>query len=464
MRCLLPFVSFALLAWNAAAKTTTTASTTAAVSETSTAATSTLITSTPTTATRTSTSTSSTSTAASPGQTPGFVNNGTVGSYPCAVCDGTAALTGTTLADCPDALQPVYPYNSIDLRAPDGSIRATFLPHGAAVSELWVKDRNGVFRDIVLGFDNKTNYGTDLVHPYFGPQVGRYANRIKNGTFTIDGKTYHTPLNENGRDTLHGGFIGYDRSSYQITSLNSSAVTFTLHDADGNQGFPGSVVASATYVLENNATWRLEMDAHVTDHKRTPIMLSSHIYWNLAAYNGSQTVLDHIVHMPRVDKYIKTDQYLIPTGEIPSAKGTVYDFQTPRPFSERFNETVGVCGGSCQGWDSCFVMSEHERNEPVLEVTSPTSGIKVSVTTDQDAIQLYTCNGINGSLSLPRKRSQGGDGTTNAGRIYDNHSCVVIEMEDYIDGINNPQWHRNQIYSKHRPYHWRAEYKFSTVA
>ena len=315
----------------------------------------------------------------------------------------------------------------------------------------------------LLGFDNKTNYGTDKAHPYFGPQVGRYANRIKNGTFSIDGKTYHTPLNENGRDTLHGGFVGYDRSSYQITSLNSSAVTFTLHDPDGNQGFPGSVVASATYILENNATWRIEMDAHVTDHKKTPIMLSSHTYWNLAAYNGSQTVLDHIVHMPRVDKYIKTDQYLIPTGEIPSVNGTVYDFQTPRPFSERFNDTKGVCGGSCQGWDSCFVMSAHARDEPVLEVTSPASGIKMSVTTDQDAIQLYTCNGIKGSLSLPRKRSQGGDGTTDAGKIYDNHSCVVIEMEDYIDGINNPQWHRNQVYSKHRPYQWRAEYRFSTV-
>ena len=148
MRSLLPFVSLALLAWNAAAKTTTAVSTTAAVSETSGVATSALISS---TATGTSPSASSTSTAASPGQTPGFVNNGTVGSYPCAVAEGLPALAGTTLADCPDALQPVYPYNAIDLRAPDDSIRVSLLPAGASISELWVKDRSGVFRDIVLG-------------------------------------------------------------------------------------------------------------------------------------------------------------------------------------------------------------------------------------------------------------------------------------------------------------------------
>ncbi|TBU23362.1 galactose mutarotase-like protein [Dichomitus squalens] len=485
MRSLLSYVTFALLTWSATAQNTTTivdsstvaVSTTTAVSESSTLDAS--------TTTGTSTFAVSSSSATNPLQTPGFVNNGTVGAYACAISDATAAtnqivladnstndaitfggtLTGTTLASCPEALQPTYPFNSINLRSPDDSIRATFLPYGASVSELWVKDRDGVFRDIVLGFDNKTNYGTDVVHPNFGPQVGRYANRIKNGTFTIDGKIYHTPLNENNHDTLHGGTVGYDRSAYQITNLTSSSVTFTLHDADGNQGFPGSVVSSATYILENTATWRIEMDSYVTDNKKSPIMLSSHTYWNLAAYNGSDTVLDHIVYMPRADKYIKTDQFLIPTGEIASVKDTPFDFQTPRPFSERFNETVGVCGATCQGWDSCFVMSKHKRDEPVFELTSPASGIKLSVTTDQVAIQVYTCDGISSAgKSLPRKRAHGGDGTTNPGKFYDNHSCVVVEMEDYIDGINNPHWGRNQIYDKHRPYHWRAEYKFSTVA
>lgn len=401
----------------------------------------------------------------------GFVNNGTVGSLSCAVgtasngAEQVAFVSGSTLSACADALQPVYPYNKINLRAPDDSIRATFLPYGASLAEFWVKDRNGTWRDIVLGFDNSTNFGTDTIHPNFGPQVGRYANRIKNGTFEIDGQTYHTPLNENNLDTLHGGTVGYDRSSYSVESINASAVSFLLHDPDGNQGFPGTVVARASYALLDNGSFHLAMDANVTD-KKSPVMLSSHVYWALHGYKDvNNTILNHTLHMPKADKYIQTDSILIPTGPIPSVNGTPFDFTTPRTFASRFNETQGVCGAGCQGWDSCFVMGNgHERNETILTLTSPETGIQMTVKTDQDAIQIYTCDGISAPAkgSLPRKRAHGGDGSLD--KIYENHSCVVVEMEDYIDGINNPSWGRNQIYSSDRPYSWRAEYSFSTAA
>lgn len=396
----------------------------------------------------------------------GFVNNGTVGSFPCV--EGTAPgnqvpfMSQSYASACPDALQPIYPYNKINIRSPDDSIRATFLPYGASLQELWVKDRNGTWRDVVVGFDNSTNYGTDTIHNYFGPQVGRYANRIKNGTFEINGTTYHTPLNENNIDTLHGGKIGYDRRSHSIESINGSAVSFILNDPDGFQGFPGSVIARASYALDNNGTFNIQMDANVTDDKSTPIMLSHHVYWALHGYSGTNdTILNHTLHMPQADKYIKTDGILIPTGEVPSVKDTPYDFQTARTFNERFNETKGVCGTGCQGWDSCFVMSEHDRNSTILTLSSPETGIRLDIKTDQDAIQVYTCDGVSSPTkgSLPRKRVHGGDGTLD--KIYENHSCVVLEMEDWIDGINNPEWKRNQIYSKERPYHWSAEYTFS---
>lgn len=448
-----------------------------------------------TTSSSSASSSSSSASASAAQETPGFVNNGTVGAYSCAITQpqqvvanqlvfatdpssnttegasggdiaSPARLAPTTLAACEEAWPAVYPYNAIQLRAPDDSIRAVYLPYGASVSELWVKDRNGVFRDVVLGFDNKTNYGTDTIHPNFGPQVGRYANRIKNGTFEINGTTYHTPLNENNYDTLHGGTVGYDRSAYQIAALNASSVTFTLQDADGNQGFPGSVIASASYTLQNGSTLIQAMDANVTDDKFTPIMLSSHTYWNLAAYNESQTILNHTLSMPRADKYIQTDGHLIPSGPIPDTKGTPLDFATaPRTIGSQYNFTEGICGTNCTGYDTCFVMSSHDRNETILELTSPESGIRMSVTTDQDAIQIYSCPGISAPStkgSLPRKRVHGGDGTLD--EIYDNNSCVVVEMEDYIDGINNPAWNRSQIYGSDRPYHWRAEYTFSTVA
>ncbi|KAE8251832.1 hypothetical protein A4X13_0g3831 [Tilletia indica] len=365
--------------------------------------------------------------------------------------------------ECGEALPPVYPYNPIRLRAPDDSIRATFLPYAATLSELWVKDRWGQWRDVVLGFDNKTNYGTDPIHPDFAPVVGRYANRIKNGTFELDGKRYNTTLNENGVDTLHGGNPGYDRSSFTVSDWNSSSVTFKLHDPSGNQGFPNAVDSQVTYSLLDGAVWTIRMNA--TASGRTPIMLSSHVYWQLEAYNKTEgrTILDHVFHLPKANKYIETDSILIPTGSISDVTGTGYDFLEPKTFGSLFNLTKGYCGAGCQGWDTCFVMSEHERDEPVIELWSNKSGIKLSVRTDQDAFQVYTCDGLSSPTkgSLPRKVAHGGDGTLN--EIYENHSCVVLEAQDYIDAVNHPEWGRDPIYSPERPYVWEAEYTFSTV-
>ncbi|KAK0551114.1 hypothetical protein OC844_006629 [Tilletia horrida] len=389
-------------------------------------------------------------------------------------------------AECSGALPPVYPYNSIRLRAPDDSIRATFLPYAATLSELWVKDQWGQWRDVVVGFDNKvsvswksiektaysnalclidqTNYGTDTIHPDFGPVVGRYANRIKNGSFVMDGVQYNTTLNENGVDTLHGGNPGYDRSAFTVADIGASNVTFKLQDPAGNQGFPHAVDSQVIYSLNAGGTLSIRMNA--TASGRTPIMLSSHVYWQLEGYNATEgrTILDHVFHLPKADKYIETDSILIPTGPIPNVTGTAYDFLQPKTFRSLFNQTEGICGAGCQGWDSCFVMSEHERDEPVIELWSTKSGIKLSVTTDQPALQVYTCDGVSSPTkgSLPRKVAHGGDGTLD--EIYENHSCVVLEAQDYIDAVNHPEWGRDVIYSPDRPYVWQADYSFSILS
>lgn len=264
--------------------------------------------------------------------------------------------------------------------------------------------------------------------------------------------------------TLHGGDVGYDRSSYNISSLNASSVTFSLFDPAGNQGFPGAVTSYVTHSLLAGGVWSIQIDATVAEAK-TPLMLSSHVYWNLEAYQESQTVLDHVLHLPLADRYIATDSILIPTGALPPVNGTPYDFQQPTAFRTNFNDTLGICGAGCQGWDSAFVMSSPRANlsVPIIEMWSPKSGIKLSVTSDQSAIQVYSCAGISSAAkgSIPRKRAHGGDGTLDT--LYDNTSCVVLEAEDYIDGINNPQWGRDQIHGPDRPYTWRADYAFSTV-
>ncbi|KAL9935140.1 hypothetical protein V8E36_006216 [Tilletia maclaganii] len=456
-------------------------------------------------------STSSSSTASSLA-TPGFVNNGTVGTYPCALPADlaltfgngsllgpsgvpllTALPTGTPLqpqptppsqpqqqhvysldtgfsasVDCSAAQPPVYPFNSIHLRAPDDSIRATLIPYAATLSELWVKDRYGQWRDVVLGFDNKTNYGTDTIHPNFSPVVGRYANRIMNGTFVLDGVRYNTTLNENGLDTLHGGNPGYDRSAFAVADVQASNVTFTLHDPDGNQGFPHAVDSRVSYTLNAGGTLSIRMNA--TAMGRTPIMLSSHVYWQLEGYNETEgrTILDHVFHLPRADRYIETDSILIPTGVISNVSGTVYDFLTPKTFRSLFNQTEGICGAGCQGWDSCFVMGPHDRNESVIELWSTQSGIKLSVATDQEAVQVYTCDGLASPTKrkLPRKVAHGGDGTLD--QAYENHSCVVLEAQGLIDAVNHAEWGFDPIYGPaadgtQRAYVWEADYTFSVL-
>lgn len=428
---------------------------------------------------------SNTTSSASSLSTPGFVNNGTIGTYPCFVDAGLYGQPTNqqvmnddqTYSACLDAAQePVYPYNALHLRAPDDSIRATFLPYGASLAELWVKDRDGHWQDVVLGFDNMTNYGTDVVHPFMGPIVGRYANRIKNGTFEVGGKTYHTPLNENNVDTLHGGTKGYDRASWKISHLCAGSVTFTHHDPAGNQGFPHEVNTTVVYTLEADSKWDVQISA--ISSGATPVMLAAHDYWNLNpkslinATASDRPILDHVLHMPYSTNYIKTDGILIPTGEVPSVEDTPYDFRTATAFSENFNKTEGVCGTGCTGWDSCFVMKDgHPSDKAALILYSPQSGIKLSLYTNQVAWQVYTGSGIAVPSKglIPRKRVHGGQIENVEGddqtpeKYYENYSAVVLEAEDWIDGINNPEWGRKkeQVLKEGETYDWHTTYSFS---
>jgi aldose 1-epimerase len=161
-------------------------------------------------------------------------------------------------------------------------IRAQFIPYGAAISNLFLNDSSGTELDVVGGFDNASYYSIDRQHPHFGSVPGRYANRIKNSSFTIDGETYHvlpnenpTPANPAGVDTLHGGPDGWDWRNWTVVAHTRESITFSIVDPDGDQGFPGEVVSFVTYTL-GVGTWDIRMVAVATT-KKTPIMLSSHV-------------------------------------------------------------------------------------------------------------------------------------------------------------------------------------------
>ncbi|KAL1883019.1 hypothetical protein VTK73DRAFT_94 [Phialemonium thermophilum] len=360
-------------------------------------------------------------------------------------------------------------------------ISASFIRYGASVSNLIVKDKYGIPRDLVGGFDNATYYEIDKQHPHFGGVPGRYANRIKNSSFEIDGVTYHVLPNENptaahpaGVDTLHGGPKGWDWRNFTVVSQSNNSITFSLVDPDGEQGFPGEVVAYITYTL-GDLTWDLRMVAIPTT-KKTPIMLSSHIYWNLDGFanNETNTALNHTLYLPYSGQRVDADSILIPTGDIVANQpGSVNDFwSAPKALGDSFNdpEIHGNCGFNCTGYDTCYLVNR-EQNGPhdwradggfVARLQSPWSGIQLDVYTDQEAFQVYSCNGQNGSLTL--KETQGLFDNPKFPRTIPQYGCVVLEVEDWIDAINQPSWQRSkkQIYEPGGdPYVLQASYRFS---
>ncbi|KAL8293670.1 hypothetical protein RQP46_000371 [Phenoliferia psychrophenolica] len=331
--------------------------------------------------------------------------------------------------------------------------------------------RNGsnvdVFKTYTITDDNRSQYLYDPNYSYFGPVVGRYANRIRNSSFSIPtkrdlsdaapGTIYHVTPNENhNNDTLHGGVVGTSHSGWSLLKHAPNQLVFGLLDSNGTEGFPGTVSIRVTYTLKRDSTFIIEMDA--TAYEPTPLLLSSHVYWNLDGYIESQTIKNHTLLL-KSDKYVEGDGIEVPTGVIGEiGEDSPLNFRTPRTIGSKLNDTLGICGTGCIGIDTCFIYEEDCKDDEVkMELSSAASGIKLSIKTNQPAGQVYTCSGQLGLT--PRKASQGGP-TTN----YDQYSCVVLEQEGWIDAINQPQWGQNQIYGTpgREDYHWWSEYSFST--
>ncbi|RKF82927.1 putative aldose 1-epimerase [Golovinomyces cichoracearum] len=360
------------------------------------------------------------------------------------------------------------------------NIRASFVPYGASISNLYINDTRGIERDIVAGWDNASYYSIDRQHPHFGGVPGRYANRIKNSSFVIDGKKWSVQPNENptvdhpdGVDTLHGGPNGWDWRNWTLVSLSENSITFSLIDSDGNGGFPGKVISYVTYTLRN-MTWDFKMTALSTTNK-TPIMLSSHTYWNLDGFanNETTTALNHTLWLPYAGQRVGTDTILVPTGDIiVNKQGDANDFwSTPKQMgTDMASPTMlGNCGYGCTGYDTCFInnlrnlsLTENWSSNvlPVAQIQSSWSGIQLDVFTNQDAIQIYSCNGQNGSVTL--KSTQG----TPDERFIQQYGCIVLEPQDWIDGINHPEWGRKQIWGPEDDdiYTLEASYRFSLIS
>lgn len=342
------------------------------------------------------------------------------------------------------------------------NITAKLIPYGARLVSLLVPDRSGTLQDVVVGFDDPLEYlhNVQTDNAYLGPVVGRYANRIKNGTFKIDGTEYHIGENENGGiDALHGGPVGYDQHNWTVTSHSKSAITFTLRDyAYG--GFPGDTITHATYAVDTSRTpanpdglpQLLTRLVSISMTTETPIMLANHIYWNLNAFKEAN-VLSDILHLPLSKQYVGTDGDLVPNGailDVAESDHGVMDFTSGKAIGRDLRYAEGVCGTQCIGYDNCFITgnspwySSPDPMAPILKLQSNTTGITLEVSTNQPALQIYTCNGMKGTIPVrpSQVKRNVADGKGGA-KFINKHGCIVIETEGWIDGINQPQWGQN---------------------
>ncbi|KAF5336545.1 hypothetical protein D9611_006726 [Ephemerocybe angulata] len=351
-----------------------------------------------------------------------------------------------------------WPYDVTELKAPDGSITAKFVSVGATLTELWVKDKNGKARDVVLGYDDPSKLSSDPDHPVFNAIVGRYANRMKNGTFSIpiskDPTSGPGPINSSrilGQVTLHGGLIGWDRRNWTVVEKSETSVTYK-HIDKADEGFPGTVTAYATHTVSDGGV--LNTVIRATASEKTPIMLTQHTYLNLDAFeDGVNDILNHNLEIGG-SKVIDLDTNAIPTGKFINVTGTPFDFKKAQTIGARWSKTVDLCGQGCQGYDNAWIYDDDVSQKTGTSLWSDKSGIRVDISTNQPSVQVYTSYWMN----TIRKKVHGG-----AGKKYGRWSAVAIEQQGYVAAINTPEWGVDQIYSPERPFEWSSTYKFSTV-
>jgi aldose 1-epimerase len=315
---------------------------------------------------------------------------------------------------------------------------AKIITYGATLAELWVPDRSGKEGDVVLGFDNLQGYLGD--HPHFGGVIGRYANRIAKGKFTLDGKEYSLAIN-NGPNTLHGGKTSYDRKVWKgepLAEAHGAAVRFTYTSPDGEENFPGNLSIAVVYTLtDDNA---LKIDYTAKTDKATPINLTNHSYFNLS---GGGDVLGYTIYID-ADRYTPVDATLIPTGEIAPVKGTPYDFTHPAIIGSRMGEIKDI-----GGYDMNFVVNGKSGIlRLAAKVDDPASGREMDVWTTQPGVQFYNAIGLNGSI------------TGVGGVSYKKYGAVCLETQHYPDSVHQPNF-PDVILKPGQVFHEVTVYKFS---
>ncbi|QDV54340.1 aldose epimerase family protein [Rosistilla oblonga] len=319
--------------------------------------------------------------------------------------------------------------------------------YGAIITSIVVPDRNGKMADVALGYDRVEDYINAVDRPYFGAIVGRYGNRIANGKFTLDGKTYSLATNNNPNH-LHGGNIGFDKVVWDAKPIEGqNAIQLSYLARDKEEGYPGNLQIRVTYTLtDDNA---ILVDYHATTDQATPVNLTQHTYFNLKG-EGEGTILDHEL-MLNADRYTPVDATAIPTGELPAVAGTPMDFTQPKPIGRDIDQENQQLEFG-RGFDHNWVLNKPDDNKAMTlaaRVYEPTSGRVMEVHTTEPGIQFYCGNFLDGRL------------IGKAGKPYVHRGGFCLETQHYPDSPNQPDF-PSTILRPGKTYQTQTSYRFST--
>lgn len=316
---------------------------------------------------------------------------------------------------------------------------------GGRIVSVMVPDKMGKMRDVVLGFDSIADY----IHipNDFGASIGRYANRIAQGRFVLDGDSIQLPQNNFGH-CLHGGPEGWQYQAYEARQVDDMTLELTLLSPDGDQNFPGNLTAKVVYKLtDDNA---IDIKYSATTDKRTIINMTNHSYFNLSG-NPAQSAVDHLLYI-NADTYTPVDSTFMTTGEILPVKDTPMDFTSEKIIGQDINNYDFVQLKNGKGYDHNWVLNtKGNLSQVAARLTSPESGIVLEVYTSELGIQVYTGNFLDGTVKGKK------------GIVYNQRASVCLETQHYPDSPNKPEW-PSVVLEPGQTYESECIFKFSVKA
>ena len=306
----------------------------------------------------------------------------------------------------------------------DNGMEVCFTNFGGRIVSILVPDRHGNMLDVCLGHDSIADY---IRYGYqgcnFGALIGRYGNRIKDGKFTLDGIEYQLPRNNDGNCLHGGGDIAFHNRMWQAQPISNSSIAFTTISPDGEDGFPGNLSVKVTYTLTNDNAITITYEA--TTDKPTVINLTNHCYFCLSG-DPTRDVMDEVLYL-NADAYTPVDANVAVTGEIAMVENTPFDFRTPTRIGDRINDTTHQQIVNGRGYDHNWLLNTNgDINAVAATLYDPTTGIEMTIHTDQPGVQFYAGNFLDGSF-MGKK-----------GVAYPLRSGLCFETQHYPDSPNQP--------------------------